>query len=51
MSVATPGSWLPKPVPKMKKPFVLQPHLNNRPLAESPELLALRKSLKKGKKK
>lgn len=45
-----PGSWA-KQDKGPKKPFVLQEHLTTRPLKRSPELLALRNQLKKGKKK
>lgn len=49
-----PGSWIePKPEKKTrnrkneKKPFVLKPHLTNRPLKTDPKLQSLLDQLKK----
>lgn len=49
-TTALPGSWIPKPKPVEKRPFVLQPHLTNRPLMHDPRLEDLLNNLK-GKKK
>ena len=49
-TTALPGSWLPKPEAKEKRPFVLKPHLTDRPLNHNPQLEGLLNDLK-GKKK
>lgn len=49
-TTALPGSWIPKPEPKEKRPFVLKPHLTSRPLIHNPQLEELLNNLK-GKKK
>lgn len=41
-----PGSWIKKPAPKAKRPFILKDHLSNRPLLHEPRLEALLHNLK-----
>ena len=57
MSAPKPGSWIepeegPKKNPiRFQKPFILEPHLTNRPLKDSPDLKEFRNTIKKGNKK
>lgn len=46
METPKPGSWIKK-TDAPKRPFVLRPHLTTRPLADNPELVKLRKQIKK----